>query len=62
MATLTVNIKLEGTPLENDKQRRALEQFAKLPVDDKERLAQIINNQKALTSLKKNWLMLKAMF
>lgn len=62
MASLTVTITLLGSPIEIDKNKRALEQFAKLPIDDQNRLSEIIKNQKALSSLKKNWLMLKAMF
>jgi hypothetical protein len=62
MPKIAIQIELDGTPLENDKQSRALQNFAKLPAEDRNRICEIINNPKALTGLKKNWLLLKTMF
>jgi hypothetical protein len=62
MATISVTIELNGTPLENDVQKRALQTFATLPTDDRGRISELIQNPKALSGLKKNWLLLKTMF
>lgn len=59
--TITFEIKA-GNPFDLNKKKKILEKFARLPMDDQERLEQIIDKPKALQSLKDNWTMLKAMF
>ena len=58
----TYLVQLSGTPIEKANQRLALLSFANLPVDDKNRICEIITNKKALAKLKSNWTMLKMMF
>lgn len=62
MAQKKITIELNGTPIENDVHERALKHFEKLPIEDKNRVCEIIKNPNALSALKKNWIMLKAMF
>lgn len=62
MSKQIIQIELNGSPLENDVHKRALEVFAKLPLEDQNRICELIKNPKALTALKKNWTMLKLMF
>lgn len=44
------------------KKKEFMKKIGRLPMDDIERLEQIIESPKALKALKDKWLMLKAMF
>ncbi|QEE49644.1 hypothetical protein FUA48_08620 [Flavobacterium alkalisoli] len=59
--TITFQIKA-GNPFDLKKKKENLEAFARLEMDDQERIEQIIKSPKALKALKDKWLMLKAMF
>lgn len=59
--TITFEIKA-GNPFDLNKKKKILEKFSRLPMDDQERLEQIIEKPSALKALKDNWAMLKAMF
>jgi len=48
--------------IELDKKTRILQAAAKVPMEDLERVGEIVKNPKALAGLKSHWAMLKAMF
>jgi len=51
-----------GTVFDLQHKKKVLTAFASLPMEDIERLEQLITSPKALAALKKHWLMLKTMF
>ncbi|WP_330121487.1 hypothetical protein [Flavobacterium rakeshii] len=59
--TLTFQIKA-GNPFDLKKKKEILEKLSRLPMDDQERIEQIVTNDKALKALKSKWAMLKMMF
>ncbi|RZL47739.1 MAG: hypothetical protein EOP00_11135 [Pedobacter sp.] len=63
MALEKITIEIDA---ENASQKKALEKdlqtFAKLSHDDRSRISQLMNNNKALNTLAAKWTMLKMMF
>lgn len=63
MALEKITIEID---VENASQKKALEKdlqtFAKLSHDDRSRISQLMNNNKALKTLAAKWTMLKMMF
>ncbi|MEE1899586.1 hypothetical protein V1389_14650 [Flavobacterium rakeshii] len=59
--TLTFKVKA-GNPFDLTKKKKILEEFSRLPMEDQERVEQIIKSKKALQSLKDNWAYLKSLF
>lgn len=51
-----------GNVFDLKKKKEILHAFARLPMDDQERLEQLIKSPKALKALKDKWPMLKLMF
>lgn len=63
MAKETITIEID---VDNAAQRKSIEKdvqtFAKLSHDDRSRISQLMNNNKALKTLASKWTMLKMMF
>lgn len=59
--TKTIEITAENS-LELSAKAKIVEQCAKLPMEDLERIGQLVTNPKALAKLKSSWGMLSAMF
>lgn len=63
MAKETITIEID---VDNAAQRKSIEKdvqtFAKLPYEDRSRISQLMNNNKALKTLASKWTMLKMMF
>lgn len=61
MPKLTIEITADNS-IELAAKERILKQCAAIPMEDLERVGQLVNNPNALAGLKKHWKMLKAMF
>lgn len=63
MAKITITIEVEPkSAADKSNLEKTLKKLADLPFDDRDRIAQIINNNKALKALGDKWTMLKMMF
>lgn len=59
--TKTITITAANS-LELAAKAKIIEQCGNLPMEDLERIGQLVTNPKALTGLKKHWIKLKIMF
>lgn len=57
--TITAEVK---SAADKSSLEKTIQQLAALPFEDRDRIAQIINNKKALKALADKWTMLKMMF
>ncbi|RDI07045.1 hypothetical protein [Flavobacterium sp. AG291] len=61
MPKKTIEIEAENS-IELDAKERILKNCATIPMEDLERVGQLVTNPNALAGLKKHWIMLRTMF